>query len=63
MDATTVYASYHAANSAYQPNILPLEEDIDLLAILSALFTITPAAFAAAISIACTIIVLLSYVN
>ena len=54
-EATTAQSGYHAANIAYQPEELPIEQDMESLALSNFPFTTTPSAFAAAVAEASTV--------
>ena len=54
-EATTTQAGYHASSAAYQPKLLPIEHNMELLALSNAPFTKIPAALAGAVVEASTI--------
>ena len=54
--ATTAKSGYHTANAAYQPEPIPIKQDMELLTLLNTLFTTTPSAFVAAVTETSTVI-------
>ena len=49
-EATTAQAGYHASNAAYQPKPLPIEQDMESLALSNAPFTTTLSTFTTAVA-------------